>query len=248
MSSITAPFVTAFAASLTLTFAPTSFARPLIEESMNEVENKLADGPVGPRPEYLSHFITRTTPAKNRTNLSSKYSYLDPNHEVPARLLEEALDYYDLNLSNIQNKEYLSVIDFSKSSAKVRFFIINMTTGSVWSMHVAHGNGSDKDHDGYAEKFSNVEGSNMSSLGVYITAETYTGRNGYSLRMDGMSSTNSNARDRAIVVHGAAYVNETPEIQGRSAGCPAVTHAYRDQLINQIKEGSVIYAGLSGEK
>ncbi|MCP5916770.1 murein L,D-transpeptidase catalytic domain family protein, partial [Klebsiella pneumoniae] len=75
-----------------------------------------------------------------------------------------------------------------------RFFIVDMNSGSVWPLHVAHGKGSDSNHDGYAEKFSNTSGSNASSLGYYITAETYNGSNGYSLRLDGMSSTNSNAR------------------------------------------------------
>lgn len=246
MSLLTLPFVTAFA--LALNFAPLSFAEQLPDDNLNELEHKKADGPVGYRPEYLSHFMTRTLTPKNGLRITSKYSHLDPHHAVPGKLLDEALEYYDLNHSSLANKDYLTVIDFSKSSVKVRMWVINMSTGSVWPMHVAHGSGSDRDHDGYAEKFSNVEGSNMSSLGVYITAETYSGRNGYSLRLDGMSITNSNARDRAIVVHGANYVSETEEIQGRSAGCPAVTHAYRDQLINRIKEGSVIYAGLSGEK
>ena len=246
MSLLTLPFVTAFA--LALNFAPPSFAEHFPDDDLNELEHRKADGPVGNRPEYLSHFMTRTLTPKNRLRITSKYTHLDPNQEVPGKLLEAALDYYDLNYTNIANKGHLTVIDFSKSSVKARMWVINMSTGAVWPMHVAHGSGSDRDHDGYAEKFSNVEGSNMSSLGVYVTAETYTGRNGYSLRLDGMSSTNSNARDRAIVVHGANYVNETEDIQGRSAGCPAVTHAYRDQLINRIKEGSVIYAGLSGEK
>lgn len=244
MSLITASYVTALA--LVLQFAPRSFALPLPDDALNELESKAADGPVGARPEFLSRFTDVT--AKNKSGILSKYSYLDPNHEVPRKLLEDAVEFYDQNLNEIPNKAFLTVIDFSRSSAKVRLFVVNMSSGAVWSMHVAHGNGSDRDHDGFAEKFSNVEGSNMSSLGFYLTAETYTGRNGYSLRLDGLSSTNSNARDRAIVVHGAAYVSEEDEIQGRSAGCPAVTHAHRDQLINQIKDGSIIYAGLSGEK
>jgi hypothetical protein len=225
-----------------------SFALAQADDPYDERENKIADGPIPAAPEYLSHFTTRSLSAKDRAAIFNKYSFLDPHREVPQNLLEAAVEYYDTNFANIPNKNFLSVIDFSKNSAKVRFFVINMSTGAVWSMHVAHGKGSDANHDGLAEKFSNVEGSNMSSLGIYLTAETYIGRNGYSLRMDGLSRTNSNARDRAIVVHGANYVSEDNEIQGRSAGCPAVTHANRDKLINQIKEGSIIYAGLSGEK
>ena len=238
--------VTATAIFLCLSQWSFAFTQP--DDAFDERENKLADGPIPAAPEYLSRFTTRLRSAKDRVEILSRYSFLDPKHEVPQTLLEDAVVYYDTNLANIPNRNYLSVIDFSKNSTKVRFFVVNMSTGAVWSMHVAHGKGSDVDHDGIAEKFSNVEGSNMSSLGVYLTAETYTGHNGYSLRLDGLSSTNSNARNRAIVVHGASYVNEINEIPGRSAGCPAVAHANRDKLINQIKEGSVIYAGLSGEK
>jgi hypothetical protein len=237
-----------FAFALVFSLSQMSFALGLADDPYDERENKMADGPIPAAPKYLSHFTTRSLSAKDRAAILNKYSFLDPHREVPQNLLEAAVEYFDTNLAHIPNKNFLSVIDFSKSSAKVRFFVINMNTGAVWSMHVAHGKGSDVNHDGFAEKFSNVEGSNMSSLGIYLSAETYTGRNGYSLRMDGLSSTNSNARERAIVIHGANYVSEENEIQGRSAGCPAVTHANRDKLINQIKEGSVIYAGLSGEK
>ena len=90
-----------------------------------------------------------------------------------------------------------------------------------------------------------LAGSNASSLGYYMTAETYTGSHGYSLRLDGLSSTNSKVRSRAIVVHGADYVEEAAVIQGRSWGCPAVAMANRTTVINMIKGGSIIYAGLS---
>src|SRR5690606_28831407 len=110
-------------------------------------------------------------------------------------------------------------------SNKKRLHVINMSTGAGWSLHVAHGKGSDKNHDAYAERFSNTSGSNASSLGAYLTAETYSGSNGYSLRLDGLSTTNSNARRRAVVVHGASYVKDSNVKQGRSWGCPAVSKA-----------------------
>jgi hypothetical protein len=168
---------------------------------------------------------------------------VDPTHVVPTKHLATALLYYDANKTTLKNPNVLSVIDFSQFSGNKRFFIIDMKTGSVWGIRVAHGSGSDPTHDGYAHTFSNVSGSNMSSLGFYMTAETYTGDNGLSLRLDGLSSTNSNARSRAIVVHGASYVEEANVIQGRSWGCPAVAMENRDQVINLIKGGSLIYAG-----
>jgi hypothetical protein len=82
----------------------------------------------------------------------------------------------------------------------------------------------------------------MSSLGYYITGSTYVGSHGTSLKLDGMSSTNSNARGRAIVVHGASYVSESSVIQGRSWGCPAVANSLKTKVINMLKNGSLIYA------
>jgi hypothetical protein len=181
-----------------------------------------------------------------KESILSKYNYLDPNREVPTDLLEKAVAYYDANLAKIANKNYLSVIDFSKKSSLKRFFIIDMKTGAVWAIHTAHGKGSDTNADGYAEKFSNTSGSNMSSLGFYRAAEAYSGTHGLSMRLDGLSTTNSKARARAIVVHAADYVSEKNVIQGRSWGCPAVAPENRDKVIAMLKNGSIIYAGLSG--
>jgi hypothetical protein len=171
-----------------------------------------------------------------------QYDNLDPQHIVPDKHLKAAVLYFDKNKAKIKNQNYMTVIDYSMKSTKKRFFLINMKTGAVVAYHVAHGKGSDADHDGYAESFSNASGSNATSLGYYLTAETYNGGNGYSLKLDGQSSTNSNARARAVVVHGASYVQESDVIQGRSWGCPALTTSVSTAVINQIKNGSLMYA------
>ena len=98
----------------------------------------------------------------------------------------------------------------------------------------------------FAEKFSNVEGSNMSSPGFYTTDETYVGGNGYSLRLDGLEpGKNDNARQRAIVIHGANYVTyEMAKTQGRigrSLGCPALPQKQAKQIIDTIKQGALLY-------
>lgn len=204
---------------------------PTVTESQPEAEIPPPSTPTNP-PEL-----------SEREQILKHYDYVDPNRIVPDKHLEEAVIYYHKNKAKLKNPNYLSVIDFSKSSTQKRFYIINMTSGSVWNIHVAHGKGSDSNHDGFAEKFSNVSGSNASSLGFYRTTETYEGSNGYSLRLDGLSSTNSNANPRAIVIHGANYVQDSNVIQGRSWGCPAVSMANRTKLINLIKGGSLIYAG-----
>lgn len=165
---------------------------------------------------------------------------------IPTSLLEKAVVYFDANKSKLGNTNYLSIVDFSKNSAKKRFFIVNMKTGAVVSYYVAHGKGSDPDFDGLATKFSNTAGSNMSSLGFYRTAEVYSGAHGRSLRMDGLSASNSNVRARAIVIHGADYVHASATKQGRSNGCFAFPMSQKDDIITLLKGGSLIYAGQSG--
>lgn len=85
---------------------------------------------------------------------------------------------------------------------------------------------------------------NATSLGFYRTGKIYIGKHGPSLRLDGLSTTNSNARDRAIVIHGADYVQEEGRIQGRSWGCPAVAQNNRESVIERLKGGSLLYATL----
>jgi len=173
--------------------------------------------------------------------IAEKYSYVDQDKIVPAALLLKTLTYYDANLSKIKNKNYIIVIDFKQHNSKKRFYLINMQSGDVERYLTAHGRNSDTDFDGYATKFSNTSGSKMSSVGFYLTAETYYGDNGYSLRLDGLSSTNSNARSRAIVIQEASSVREASLI-GRSYGCPALEVRYAADVINTIKGGSLIYA------
>lgn len=170
----------------------------------------------------------------------SGYSHLDPENLVPQKLLDKAVAYFEQNKSKIKRKDLIGVIDFAQKSTKERFYIIDLESGHVETYLTAHGKGSDPDHDGYATVFSNQSGSQASSLGFYLTAETYQGSNGYSLRLDGLSSTNSNARRRAVVIHGAEYVN--PGSVGRSWGCPALDMRYYVEIINKIKGGMLIYA------
>lgn len=180
--------------------------------------------------------------ATDNASILQKYDHLDPQRLINTKALSEAILYFEKNQSRFKNKKYISLIDFGKRSTQARFFIVNMSSGEVWAIHTAHGKGSDSNHDGYAEKFSNKSGSNASSLGYYRAAETYQGKHGLSLKLDGLSSTNSNARARAVVIHGASYVREASVIQGRSWGCPAVANNLRDKVIGLIKGGSLIYA------
>lgn len=221
------------------------------KENFNNIE-RLPDDPETEQvlPEAMGMEERSETVAEEPVDMSSmetvallaKYDHLDPKRVVNTKALAAAVLYFEKNQSRIKNKNYISLIDFSKRSTEARFFIINMNSGEVWAIHTAHGKGSDANHDGYAEKFSNKSGSNASSLGFYLAAETYTGKHGLSLKLDGLSSTNSAARARAVVIHAASYVRESSVIQGRSWGCPAIAMNLREKVINKLKGGSLIYA------
>lgn len=220
-----------------------STSERLPDDPANEPAPIIKEGTPAPAPTPAPPVVVQPpTNPNTQAEILKNYDHLDPNHLVPDQALREAVLYFHANKTKFANQNIISVIDFRMSSTKPRWFAVNMQTGAVWTLHVSHGKGSDSNHDGFAESFSNVSGSNATSVGFYKTAETYQGSHGYSLRLDGLSSTNSNARARAIVVHGADYVQDRDVIQGRSWGCPAVSMTNRTKLIDVIKGGSLIYA------
>ena len=214
------------------------------EEPGTEFE---AADPVTPAPADLQiPFVEKELSSQAVSSVLSKYQHLDPNHVVPTALLEKALTYFDQNKSRFANQNYIAVCDFAKNSKNNRFYIINMKTGAVDSLKVAHGKGSDSNNDGLATTFSNTSGSGMSSVGYYRTDSTYTGKHGRSLRIDGLSTTNSKVRSRAIVIHGASYVEESyiraQGRAGRSLGCFAFGDSIKDKVIDKLKGGALLYA------
>jgi L,D-transpeptidase catalytic domain len=139
----------------------------------------------------------------------------------------------------------LTVIDYSLPSTERRLWVIDMMQRRVLQHElVAHGEGSGGNN---AVAFSNLEGSNQSSLGLFRTEDTYQGGNGYSLRITGLEpGVNDRAMERKIVVHGADYVSPDviPELGrlGRSHGCPALQRSVARSIIDTIKGGSAIFA------
>ena len=136
-----------------------------------------------------------------------------------------------------KKKPVLTLIDFTKPSTEKRLFVFDMKERKLlYSSVVAHGKNSGEN---YATSFSNAVGSYKSSLGFYLTGSTYRGKNGYSLLLDGLEKgINDRARERAIVVHGAAYAN--PSVcrggrLGRSFGCPALPQAVCSLSMPTIK-------------
>lgn len=143
-----------------------------------------------------------------------------------------------------RQRDMLTLIDFSKPSTQNRLFVFDMQQKKLlYSSLVAHGRNSG---DLYATAFSNEPGSFQSSLGFYLTGSTYQGSNGYSLLLDGLEKgVNDYARDRAIVIHGAAYANPSVIAHGgrlgRSLGCPALPQHISRPIIDAIKDGSVLF-------
>lgn len=194
-------------------------------------------GCAGPQKPLIERFHEPTAPVVNTPAPTPS--------GVPADLYAQALAYYQTNLGEIKNPRYLTIVDFKQPSWIVRMWVIDMQTGAVEPLHVAHGSGSDPKNTGYASMFGNVPNSFKSSLGFYLTADTYVGKHGTELRVDGLSATNSNARSRAILVHGAAYVYDANTKAGRSEGCFAIPDDDKVRIIGQIKGGSLLFAGIS---
>lgn len=148
------------------------------------------------------------------------------------------------HIKELQNKKIITIIDFSKSSTQERFFVIDLANKKIlYKTLVAHGKNSGENR---AESFSNDPGSLKSCLGFFVTAETYNGKHGYSLSLDGLEpGINDNARMRSIVIHGADYVSATYAEQhgrlGRSWGCPALPLNSSKEIIDHISKGSCIF-------
>jgi len=147
-------------------------------------------------------------------------------------------------MENIRKKNIITIIDYSKPSSEERMFVVDVDK-KVLLHHclVAHGKNTGESS---AVSFSNVPNSLQSSLGFYLTAETYTGENGYSLKLDGLEKgINDNARSREIVIHGADYVSRDFIKKygrlGRSWGCPALPQDIAKEVIDVISNGSCLF-------
>jgi hypothetical protein len=141
--------------------------------------------------------------------------------------------------------DILTIIDYSKPSSEKRMWVLDLKKQSVAMEElVAHGSGSGAN---LAKKFSNKTNSHQSSIGVFLTGEPYRGKNGLSLRLDGLENgVNDKARRRSIVLHGANYVSDHFVKQygrlGRSWGCPALDKKLIAPTVEKIKEGSLVFA------
>ncbi len=177
-------------------------------------------------------------------------SVYDSLHLNLKGLSQQAFDYAKTGLKTLiaegklLNDSIISIIDFSKPSNQKRLFIIDLKHYKIlFNTLVAHGRNTGRE---WATSFSNLNSSFKSSPGFYITRETYEGKNGFSLKLEGVErGINDNAYERGIVMHGAPYVCDdfvnAQGFIGRSQGCPAVPVQTSRPIINTIKNGSCLF-------
>ena len=170
------------------------------------------------------------------------YDVMDlESHGLAKEAFEYAFKGYKtlLNEGRVSKSEVLTVADFSKSSREKRLYILDVEDQKIlMQTYVAHGRNSGGE---YATSFSNAPESHKSSLGFYVTKNTYRGGHGLSLVLDGVEKgINDNAEARKIVVHGANYIG-SDDLKGRSFGCPAVANNLSKKVIQTIKDGSVLF-------
>ena len=211
--------------------------KPLNTTENNKNEVKSTD------PKLIAANAKTTFEAKSK----SFYTVIDANgFSLPTfeSFIAAFEGYEQLKQQGKIENEILTIVDFSLSSSQDRMWVIDMKTQKViLKSLVSHGRNSGSE---FATDFSNASESFKSSLGFYVTGETYTGKHGLSLRLDGMEyGINDNARNRAVVVHGADYVSKSfiknTGRLGRSQGCPAVPYEVHKELIQTIKGKSCIF-------
>ncbi len=148
--------------------------------------------------------------------------------------------------SVLWRRDIAGIADFGARSSEPRLHFANLEAGTVTSYLVAHGLGSDPEHDGWLHWFSNEVGSNATSRGAYISYEWYNGKYGTSIRLGGLDAENSNALDRAIVMHAAPYATSSfvaaHGVLGRSNGCFAMGPEDFPYALVQLSGGRLIYA------
>ena len=151
-----------------------------------------------------------------------------------------------LDTHRIRARDWMAVVDFNKASGEERFHVVDLRSGEVESYRVAHGSGSDPNHNGFLDRFSNEFGSYASSNGAYTTGEYYHGKYGLSMKTHGLDWSNNNAEARAIVIHNAWYaepnVLEAHGKLGRSQGCFAFSREDQWKIMRKIAGGRLIYA------
>ena len=161
-------------------------------------------------------------------------------------ILARARDALERHHDVIALRDRVALADFTVASRDLRFHIVDLIGGQLNSYLVAHGKGSDPDHSGWLQRFSNEPNSLATSDGAYLTGQIYEGVHGQAMRLIGLDADNSNAEPRAIVIHGADYVGEDHVAKwgklGRSEGCFAVAPHMLPQVLGMLGPGRMLFA------
>ena len=151
-----------------------------------------------------------------------------------------------LDSHKVWPRDTIGIADFSQPSGDPRFYVVDLQSGEVESHRVAHGRGSDPDHSGFVERFSNDVGSYATSNGAYVTGDYYDGKYGISMKVRGLDWSNYNAEPRAIVIHNAWYAEDDMiplhGKLGRSEGCFAMSRKSQYEVMRKLAGGRMIYA------
>ena len=178
------------------------------------------------------------------------FAQANPTSARDTKLLALAREELARMGGKVWRRDIVGVADFGLHSAQERFHFVNVEQDRVESFHVSHGDGSDPEHDGWLNWYSNEEGSHCTSKGAYLTRSWYVGRYGTSIRLDGLDATNSNALDRAIVMHQADYAKPDHVARwgrlGRSNGCFAMGPEQFDKALIDLSGGRLLIAGSYG--
>lgn len=199
--------------------------------------------------EATSNAIVSTTSVVRETNYNTSTLFTDlhlGDAGMSSSVFNSALKGMEKldSEGDLKRKDIITIIDYSQPSNKKRLYVLDLATKQVlFNTLVAHGRNSGKL---WARSFSNNPSSLKSSPGFYVTGDSYIGDNGYSLRLNGMEKNiNDRAFDRSIVLHGAAYVDESAigclGFLGRSWGCPAVPISDHREIIDAIKDGTCLF-------
>lgn len=166
---------------------------------------------------------------------------------IDPRLVDRALAALYRHHARIWSRDIIAIADFGLPSSTPRFFLVDVMKGTTTALLVAHGKGSDPDHSGTLQRFSDVIGSAATSEGAYLTGDTYDGIHGPSRRLLGLDPTNAHAEERAIVIHSAWYANHDmitkQGMLGRSDGCFAFGEQDIATVLATLGKGRLIYAG-----
>lgn len=194
---------------------------------------------------FTPHSIAAPTSAPLPTSPVTPAGSLPPIQ--PRGIYAEAFDALGRHAAQITHRDRLAIADYSAHSGEFRFHIVNAESGeTIRSLLVSHGRGSDPANTGFVQRFSNVPGSYASSRGSYVTGEEYVGKHGRSRRLHGLEPDNSRAFERAIVIHGADYVDHTMAESsgrvGRSLGCFAFEQSEISHVIELLGPGRLLFA------